>query len=167
MKLFLYLVVLLSFVVPAAQAQGLVAHPKCHSLRCIAASQKENLAHARYVCNHGRHASKRWACAAQKWLEREYKETEAALHPQPATSHLDGWICIHNGEGAWDSNTGNGFLGGLQMTPGWGGVARPDLLSPGAQIALADGVAQKYKYADWWMRQQWPNTYPPCYSHFH
>src|SRR5262245_19100245 len=25
------------------------------------------------------------------------------------------WECIHNGEGAWNSNTGNGYHGGLQM----------------------------------------------------
>lgn len=27
----------------------------------------------------------------------------------------DSWICIHRGEGAWNSNTGNGYFGGLQM----------------------------------------------------
>ncbi len=25
------------------------------------------------------------------------------------------WLCIHEGEGAWHSNTGNGYYGGLQM----------------------------------------------------
>lgn len=25
------------------------------------------------------------------------------------------WACIHGGEGAWNSNTGNGYYGGLQM----------------------------------------------------
>ena len=25
------------------------------------------------------------------------------------------WLCIHQGEGAWNSNTGNGYYGGLQM----------------------------------------------------
>lgn len=25
------------------------------------------------------------------------------------------WECIHSGEGAWNSNTGNGYYGGLQM----------------------------------------------------
>jgi hypothetical protein len=25
------------------------------------------------------------------------------------------WRCIHEHEGAWDSNTGNGYYGGLQM----------------------------------------------------
>ena len=28
---------------------------------------------------------------------------------------LDKWGCIHSLEGAWDSNTGNGYYGGLQM----------------------------------------------------
>ena len=29
--------------------------------------------------------------------------------------YLNAWICIHRGEGAWNSNTGNGYYGGLQM----------------------------------------------------
>jgi hypothetical protein len=39
--------------------------------------------------------------------------------------HYNEWICIHGGEGAWNSNTGNGYYGGLQMdmqfqrTYGW------------------------------------------------
>src|SRR6059058_153130 len=27
--------------------------------------------------------------------------------------HRAGWLCIHSREGAWTSNTGNGFYGGL------------------------------------------------------
>lgn len=156
----------LTAVAGSAQAQGLVTHPKCHSLRCIAASQKENLKHARYVCHHGKNASKAWACSAMIWLGKEYRETLSALHPAPAFTHYDGWVCIHNGEGAWNSNTGNGYLGGLQMTPGWGGAARPDLMSPAAQIALADRVAAQHGYGYTWMHQQWPNTFPPCSAYF-
>ena len=28
---------------------------------------------------------------------------------------LKDWLCIHHFEGAWNSNTGNGYYGGLQM----------------------------------------------------
>lgn len=28
---------------------------------------------------------------------------------------LSAWVCIHNHEGAWNDNTGNGYWGGLQM----------------------------------------------------
>jgi len=150
-----------------AHGQGLVAHPKCHALRCIAASQKENLAHARYVCRHGRHASRHWACAAQKWLTKEYNQTYAVMHPAPQFSHYDGWVCIHNREGAWNSQTGNGYYGGLQMTAGWGGVSNAALLSPAAQIALADGVAAQHGYSYSYMSGQWPNTFPPCAGYFH
>ena len=30
-------------------------------------------------------------------------------------AHFRQWVCIHHGEGAWNSNTGNGYYGGLQM----------------------------------------------------
>lgn len=49
------------------------------------ASQTTNVKHARYVCNNGANAHKRWACTAVKWLSRERNETRAALAP-PATS---------------------------------------------------------------------------------
>jgi len=72
------------------------------------------------------------------------------------------WLCIHRGEGAWNANTGNGYYGGLQMTSGWGGVARPDLLSPAAQMSLAEGQYRASGYSTSWLRGQWPNTSPPC-----
>lgn len=59
----------------------LVTHPRCHLLRCVAASQRVNLAHARYVCKHGRHTNKAWSCAAVRWLSREYAQTEKWMHP--------------------------------------------------------------------------------------
>jgi hypothetical protein len=37
-------------------------------------------------------------------------------HPRhPGIPHFRQWVCIHNGEGAWNANTGNGYYGGLQM----------------------------------------------------
>ena len=32
---------------------------------------------------------------------------------------VDDFICIHQGEGAWNANTGNGYYGGLQMDQGF------------------------------------------------
>jgi hypothetical protein len=82
-----------------------------------------------------------------------------------AIGHRALWLCIHSREaGAWDANTGNGYYGGLQMTAGWGGVARPDLLSPAAQMSLAEGQYRASGYSHAWLVGQWPNTSPPCMS---
>jgi hypothetical protein len=80
----------------------------------------------------------------------------------PSSLHIALWLCIHNGEGAWNANTGNGYYGGLQMTPGWGGVARPDLLSPSSQMELAETQYRASGYSVAWLEGQWPNTSPPC-----
>jgi hypothetical protein len=77
-------------------------------------------------------------------------------------AHMALWLCIHKNEGAWNANTGNGYYGGLQMTSGWGGVKRPDKLSPSAQMALAENQYRASGYSRSWLGQQWPNTSPPC-----
>jgi hypothetical protein len=79
--------------------------------------------------------------------------------------HRSLWLCIHSREGAWNANTGNGYYGGLQMTSGWGGVARPDLLTPAAQMELAERGYRASGYSVGWLEQQWPNTSPPCLSY--
>jgi hypothetical protein len=159
-----------------AQAQGLVTHPKCHALRCIASSQKENLSHARYVCNHGRHASKRWACAAQKWLGREYHQTYVALHPRPvSTGHYAGWSCITNGATPTSAHEGNGYNGSysgpLGMTTPWAGHYPPGsdwVHSDRSSVyAIAEEEASKHGWNYSWMAGQWPNTFPPCAGFFH
>jgi hypothetical protein len=38
------------------------------------------------------------------------------------------WRCIHEHEGAWNSNTGNGYWGGLQMDMGFQGTYGPEFL---------------------------------------
>jgi hypothetical protein len=56
-----------------------------------------------------------------------------------------GWfrdaLCVHRREGAWSSNTGNGYYGGLQFTLStWrrvGGPSRPDLVRPREQLYRA------------------------------
>lgn len=65
----------------------------------------------------------RWHRAQLRWVQRELAETRAAIarHQRlqhwavPTGSDMGAWLCIHRGEGAWDSNTGNGYYGGLQM----------------------------------------------------
>lgn len=50
-------------------------------------------------------------------------------------------ICIHQHEGAWNANTGNGYFGGMQFVLStWqsvGGRGRPDLASPKEQLYRA------------------------------
>lgn len=66
----------------AAPAKAhLVAKPKCDTMKCREASQLANLKHARYLCNYGRHATKRWGCEAVQWLKRELRETQRRLNP--------------------------------------------------------------------------------------
>lgn len=81
--------------------------------------------------------------------------------------HLDGWVCIHGREGAWNASTGNGFYGGLQMTFGWAGrVGDASRLSPAQQIAAAEAEAAEHGWSWTWMHGQWPNTFPPCAGYF-
>ena len=81
-------------------------------------------------------------------------------------SHVQIFLCIHSGEGAWNDDTGNGFYGGLQFAQStWesaGGTkfaSRADLATPQQQVAIADnliyGMGALYS-------TQWPNTSPPC-----
>ena len=100
------------------------------------------------------------------WMRRRLsaKHSAAATSPTRNSSlHYALWICIHHGEaGTWNANTGNGYLGGLQMTPDWGGVARPDLLSASQQMGLAERGYRASGYSRAWLEGQWPNTSPPC-----
>jgi hypothetical protein len=97
------------------------------------------------------------------YLVRVKHRAYIILHPPPVvTNHYFMWECIHGKEGAWNANTGNGYLGGLQMTPGWGGVSRPDLLSPTEQMNLAERVWASQGYSISWLRHQWPNTSWGC-----
>lgn len=85
MRKLLLTVVALSVLATAtgstAQAY-LQAKPKDRSNKAILASQTVNLKHARYVCNNGANAHKRWACHAVKWLTRERNETLAKMVPK-------------------------------------------------------------------------------------
>jgi hypothetical protein len=79
-------------------------------------------------------------------------------------AHHQLWLCIHSGEGAWDSDTGNGYYGGLQMTAGWLGYF-PGTANQYTQLQQENYAEQGYKdsgYSRSWLGGQWPNTSPPC-----
>jgi hypothetical protein len=69
-------------------------------------------------------------------------------------------LCIHEKEGAWDSNTGNGYYGGMQFDLGtWasaGGTGRPDLQPASVQLRVAYTLWQRAGWAPW------PNTRLMC-----
>lgn len=131
-------------------------HPRKSVLENRLVSQKENLAHARYVCAEGGGLHKRWACHAVGWLEGELAETRSALVPPRAWREtVEAWLPTfrcENGEYGWHANTGNGFYGGLQFDYGtWvahGGqqfAPRADLAAPWQQAL----VASRLTYDGW------------------
>lgn len=76
------------------------------------------------------------------------------------------FMCIHRGEGAWSSNTGNGYYGGLQMDYGfmrsYGGrllttKGTADRWTPAEQIAVA---IRAYNSGRGFY--PWPNTARAC-----
>lgn len=88
---------------------------------------------------------------ARVWVRvvrRELAETRAQLRPRPLFPAW--WLaqatCIHQHEGAWNSNTGNGYFGGMQFLASTyrsvGGRAdgRADLDSPQEQLRRAFAV---------------------------
>ena len=48
---------------------------------------------------------------------------------QIATPLLRAFLCIHHFEGAWNSNTGNGYYGGLQMDRRFMGLYGPQFVA--------------------------------------
>ncbi len=99
----------------------------------------------------------------------------AFAHPAPALAHnhhrLAHWFhssgaeCVHHAEGAWDSNTGNGYYGGFQMSLWFQHAYAPRRF---AVAGTADhwtiwhqmGVVRRVVRQSGW--GQWPNTARYC-----
>jgi Transglycosylase-like domain len=62
-------------------------------------------------CNYAKWAAELWRDRSSQWNKRWVHY----LKNRPTIKYLSQWICIHNHEGAWNANTGNGYYGGLQM----------------------------------------------------
>jgi hypothetical protein len=107
----------------------------------------------------------------QLWQQRSAAAAlSVALHGarQPA---MPGWLaddfsCIHRYEGAWTSNTGNGYYGGLQMDLAFQRLYGADFL---ARYGTADGwpvwaqfQAAARAYASGRGFAPWPNTARAC-----
>lgn len=99
---------------------------------------------------------KREHMAQMKFAKTRFALLTALVWPP----HHNLWLCVHRGEGRWDdpNSGGNGHWGGLQMTPGWGGLptgATANNLSQFEQEWLAEHEGAKYSFAHWWLMQQW------------
>ena len=106
------------------------------------------------------------------WQQRSAAAALAvALHAQPPRPQVEDWLtnaflCIHRYEGAWTSNTGNGYYGGLQMDYGF-------MRNYGAEFVRRWGTADNWPV---WAQLEaaarahrsgrgfspWPNTARAC-----
>jgi len=116
--------------------------------------------------------------APPSWLARKaLAATQPVLSPGQAAPAAPAaaagvsygiWSCIQAHEGAWDDNTGNGYLGGLQFAvstwTGFGGLAyapvpaqgEPFTATPQQQIKIGEKVLA----AEGWAA--WPNSSREC-----
>jgi hypothetical protein len=143
-----------------------------HSTKAKIHAYRVNIAHAKGVINFVQHNESFYSyqdrahtIKVHRWLIR-YNTYRLNLLILP--THYNGWICIHRQEGAWYSNTGNGFYNGLQMTWNWGHgiVGDPNKYTPLQIMQAAERGYRESGYSSAWMSGQWPNTYPPCSNLF-
>lgn len=99
--------------------------PAKNHLENRAASQLENLRHARYVARHGGGRNRLWHLKARLWLKRELAETRRALRPERVTTTGDPCldeIIDRETVGTWDPTiynyAGSGAYGLPQALPG-------------------------------------------------
>jgi transglycosylase-like protein len=96
------------------------------------------------------------------WQKRAASVWRRVISP-PFERH---WECIHRGEGAWNSNTGNGYYGGLQMDIGFQRTYAPNFL-------LHKGTADRWtRLEQIWVAERarksgrgfypWPTTARAC-----
>lgn len=65
------------------------------------------------------HAERSPGCAYVRWAARRWRGHALRARAAYLTwleQTYERWRCIHEHEGAWSSNTGNGYFGGIQMT---------------------------------------------------
>jgi hypothetical protein len=96
------------------------------------------------------------------WRTESARARHAAFNPP----RLAAWLCIHEHEGPWNANTGNGYYGGLQM----------DLAfqrAYGADLLRAKGPAHRWRPLEQiWVAERayrsgvgfsaWPNAAGAC-----
>lgn len=149
---------------PVAAASPAAPGPKLAAAKA-AQARRQCPAHGALVeCR----AALRRALQAVEWQRRTRRHLERRLQSfQRPVEHLAQWTCIHEREGAWDANTGNGYHGGLQMDWGfmrtygsdmlarYGGAA--ELWTPRDQMVVAERAHDAGRGF-----HPWPNTARAC-----
>lgn len=112
----------------------------------------------RGVLRHWRHVHQRTLTRYHAYMRRQHAT------PWPASWYIAA-LCVHSHEGAWNSNTGNGYYGGMQMDMSFQAAYGPEYLA-------AYGTADHWPVADqlhaayraWQSRgwTPWPNTAAMC-----
>lgn len=144
-------------------------HPRAE-LRCARAELHHVHDALRHPARYAHHSPAyfRWREKVDvRWIKSaRYRIAHPPLH------YLSFWVCVHNYEGAWNDDTGNGYFGGLQMTENWAVygqvlVWHANLLSPYEQMRVAEHGwfivlhRQGYAYARYtWLPGQW--NHPDC-----
>jgi hypothetical protein len=153
---------------PTAASHLIAGPPKGKPAAKVA---KRNLAHARGACAVYRKIrqarSHRSHCRAIPWLERVARRHSNAGASSAAMRwwHTSGARCVKNHEGAWTSNTGNGYYGGFQADLSF-------QQAYGAEFYRRWGTANNWPvwaqitmaYRGWHRRgwHPWPNTARAC-----
>lgn len=114
-------------------------------------------------CNYAKWAADLWRDRSAQWKDRWVKY----LKNRPTIKYLSQWICIHNHEGAWNANTGNGYYGGLQMDTTFQNAYGRDMIakyggyahtwSPRDQMIVAERAHDSGRGFG-----PWPNTRRMC-----
>lgn len=127
--------------------------------------------------------SERWskscvytAWVAGLWQTRSYRlrlrfNTEMVRRRSYYVSLSNKWDCIHRNEGAWNSNTGNGYYGGLQMDLAFQRTYGSEFLARygtannwpiGVQLLVAERAYDGYNGESARGFDPWPNTARAC-----
>jgi hypothetical protein len=142
-----------------------VVQARTNSVEPVAAP--ESLVHAREACPNNASLVKCRAALRHAYDAVAWQRSEQLKLAREMVGNVTAWACIHQGEGAWNAHTGNGYHGGLQMDATFERTYGRDMLQryhghaelwpPRAQIIVAQrAYSQGRGYAPW------PNTSRAC-----
>lgn len=169
--LFLPLAVVLSALIlwaaSTSQAHRLSGKPKTDEGKLELA--KAQVSHDRLMLRPPRYLAWFWFPPAalwhRPWLPRDVAYLRLLERRAVPLWLFNAFMCIHRGEGAWNSATGNGFYGGLQFDYGFISTYGADLLrskgtadrwTPMEQIGVAIRAHRTRGFTPW------PNTARRC-----
>jgi Transglycosylase-like domain len=118
-------------------------------------------------CAWARYAADEWVARARNAIRSHsrYLRTVVRQLRLERTRLYEKWRCIHEHEGAWNANTGNGYYGGLQMDMSFQAAHGPQFLARWgtadkwpvwAQLEAAEDAYRTRGF------NPWPNTARVC-----